>query len=186
MKKLLLLLGLASSLASAECYIRSETNLTKQAVSSVPVDIQRMITPERGGSRCVVRYRVLVRGEWATVEGIADGPTENSACASALDARRGYLLEEPEAGTVRADQAMVCSDLPDIRVHPVHVGEVIWESETDMHRHPDERKYFNYKDTQCRMFTERNARNGNFYTYQGIISRVNSKPNSKWVVVDKY
>ena len=81
---------------------------------------------------------------------------------------------------------MVCSDQPEIRVRRVHVGDRIWESETDLHILPAERKYFTYKGTQCRTFIERDARDQNMYLYQGIMCKEDSRPNTKWLVLDKY
>ena len=114
------------------------------------------------------------------------GRDEGSACVQAMDIGRGSVLAEVEPSRVRADTQMVCSDIPDIRIRPVRIGEVVWESETDMHRHEQERKYFDYKQTKCRMFTERNSKDRNLYTYQGIICKADTNPNGKWQVVDKY
>jgi hypothetical protein len=120
------------------------------------------------------------------MEGVAVADTEEQACARAADLKTASVLGEVVRETVHAKQEMVCSDLPDIQVHAVQVGDTIWESETDVHRVPAERAYFVYKGTQCRMFSERNNRNGNLYTYQGVICRENSRANSRWRVVDKY
>lgn len=187
MKSLLIVsLLIAAGLAQAECYVRLSTNITRSAIGGRPTDVQRLVTPLSKGSQCLLRYRILINDEWATVEGIATGATEDQACATALDAHRGFQLQEPVREKVQASQQLVCSDLPDIQIRPVRIGEIIWESETDIHRNSQEHGYFEYKQTRCRMFTERNTKNGNFYTYQGIICQVNSKNNSRWQVVDKY
>jgi len=187
MKRLLAVgLCLVSSVAVADCYVRSNIKLSRPAINAGPTDLQRAVVPDLAGQKCVVRYRVHIGDEWHTAEGTGLGQNEGSACARAMDIGNGTLLAEVEPSRVTADTQMVCSDLPDIRIRPVRIGEVIWESETDMHRHPDERKYFDYKQTKCRMFTERNARDRNLYTYQGIICKMDSLPNSKWRVVDKY
>jgi hypothetical protein len=160
--------------------------LTRQAVSIPATDIQKLVSPDARGQKCVMRYRVNINDEWQTAEGVGYGKTEAEACTQAADIGQGYLLSEVEPSRVTADTQMVCSDMEDIRIRPVRIGETIWESEVDMHRHPNERKYFDYKQTKCRMFTERNAKDRNLFTYQGVICRISKSAGSKWRVVDKY
>lgn len=183
MKQLLIFVALvASGLANADCYVRSSIRLTQ----GQPVDWQRLVTPDARGKKCVMRYRVQVNNNWQTAEGIGYGVDEGQACARAMDIGRGSILEEVVPQRVRADTQMVCSDLPEIVVHPVRIGDVIWQSETDMHTIPAERKYFWYKRSQCRMFIERDTKNANLWLYQGVICKVDATPNSKWQVIDKY
>ena len=186
MKHIAIALLVASGIAHAECHIRMNTNITRQAVFGAATDVQRMIVPDARGYKCVVRYRLNINADWQTIEGTGVARTEEQACGQAVDLKRGAVLEEVTAQKVRADQQMVCSDLPDIRVRTVKHGDVIWESEVDIHTVPAERPYFLYKNTQCRMFVERNSRDQNLFTYQGIICRLNTTKNSKWQVVDKY
>lgn len=187
MKKILILgLLFATTLAHAECYIRSSINLTRQSVSSPPVDWQRLVTLDTKGKKCVLRYRIQVDGNWETAEGVGIAPTEGAACAQALDVNRGRVLQEVTPTRVSADNQMVCSDLPEIRVHPVKIGDIIWQSEVDIHTIPAERKDFWYKRSRCRMFVERDAKNSNLWLYQGEICQVSNTPNSKWQVIDKY
>lgn len=172
--------------AQADCYVRSSIKLSRPDIDAGPTDLQKLVVPDALGKKCVVRYRVHVGDEWYTAEGTGTGRDEGSACVQAMDIGRGSVLAEVEPSRVRADTQMVCSDIPDIRIRPVRIGEVVWESETDMHRHEQERKYFDYKQTKCRMFTERNSKDRNLYTYQGIICKADTNPNGKWQVVDKY
>lgn len=185
-KSLLILLGAISMAAQAECYMRSSIRLTQSMIEHTPTDVQRLVVPDRTGYKCITRYRVVIQQDWQTVEGTATGSTEGEACARAMDISRGSLLEEAVPDRVSSDSQMVCSDLPDIRVRRVRIGETIYESEVDVHTIPQERPYFNYKRVQCRMFVERDTSNRNLFTYQGIICRKDSSPNSKWLVVDKY
>ena len=187
MKRLLIAsLIVASVPAGAECYMRMTANITPSQIWGVPTDVQRLVSADPKGSRCVLRYRLNVNGEWTSIEGVGVATTESQACATAADLKTASVLGEVVRETVHAKQEMICSDLPDIQVRAVQVGETIWESETDVHRVPAERAYFLYKGTQCRMFSERNNRNGNLYTYQGVICRENSANNSRWRVIDKY
>jgi hypothetical protein len=187
MKKLLIIgMCLVSTTAIADCYIRSDIKLTRQTINAGPTDLQKMVVPDSVGKKCVVQYRVHIGDEWHTAEGNGTGKDEASACVKAMDISRGHVLAEVEPSNITSDSQMVCTDMPDIRVRSVRIGELIWESETDMHRNEQERKYFDYKQTKCRMFTERNVKDRNFYTYQGIICKADSTPNSKWQVVDKY
>jgi hypothetical protein len=187
MKRLLIAAVIATSVpASAECYLRLTSDITPSQIWGVPTDVQRLVAPDVKVARCVLRYRLNVNGEWRSIEGAAVAANEEQACARAADLKTASVLGEVVREKVRAGQEMICSDLPDIQVRAVRVGETIWESETDVHRVPAERAYFVYKGTKCRMFSERNNRNGNLYTYQGVICRENSTPNSRWRVVDKY
>ncbi|CAB4129240.1 hypothetical protein UFOVP112_338 [uncultured Caudovirales phage] len=187
MKKIIAVgLCLLSTTVLADCYIRSSVKLVRQNINFGPTDLQRLVVPDSQGQKCILRYRVNINDEWRTAEGIGVGKTEADACKQAMDIGRGSILLEVEVKRVTASTDMVCSDLPDIRIRPVRIGDIIWESEVDVHRHQNEQKYFDYKQTRCRMFTERNAKDRNFYTYQGIICKVDSSPNSKWQVVDKY
>lgn len=186
MKRVMLAgLCLVATVANADCYVRSTTTIVPAALQSAPTDFHKILTPDPKGFKCAVRYRVYMNDEWNLVEGVAVHNDPDSACARALDVKRGSVLLDPTREMIKSDQQMVCSDLPDIRVRPVRVGELIWESETDLHRHPDERKHFMYKNTKCRMFTERAAEDGNLQTYQGIICQEDPK-SMKWRVIDKY
>jgi len=186
MKRVLLAsLCLASALANAECYVRTTTTISRSALLVEPTDFQQIVSPDTKGVKCAIRYRVNVDGEWETVEGVGVHNDSGVACAKAIKLDNAVVLKEPTRDIVKADQQMVCSDLPDIRVRPVRVGEKIWESETDLHRNPNERKYFVYKNTKCRMFTERETKNGNLQTYQGVICKADTN-SPKWIVVDKY
>jgi hypothetical protein len=168
---------------NADCYVRSAVHLTR---TSQPVDWQKLVTPDSRGQKCLVQYRVLLNNKWETAEGEAVGSNESEACARALDIGRGYLLAEVTPDRVAADSQMVCSDLPEITVHPVHIGDIIWQSEVDVHTIPAERKDFWYKRSRCRMFVERDAKNSNLWLYQGEICQISTQPNSKWQVIDKY
>lgn len=186
-RAIIISLCLVSSTAMADCFMRSNISLSRQTIYGAPTDIQRLVVPDDRGQKCVMRYRIYVDSAWETAEGVGHGKTEDQACKQALELSRGAVLQEVAPTHVRADNQMVCSDLPDIRVRPVNRGELIWESETDMHSHPQERgKYFTYKQATCRKFIERADRNQNLIVYQGIICQANTLPGSKWRVIDKY
>jgi hypothetical protein len=186
--KRILVIGLltASTAVSAECYMRTQVNLSRQAVFGPPTDVHRIVTPEAGGYRCSLQYRVNVNNQWHNAEGQGTGKTEDAACQQAMDLKNGALLADVTPDRVNANTQMVCLDGPEIKVRRVRIGEQIWESEVDVHTVPTERPYFKFKNTQCRMFVERNAREGNLYTHQGVICRENTTPGSKWLVVAKY
>jgi len=183
----LTLIGLSIySNVQAECYMRSSTTMSRQTIQTQPVDIEQLVTPDDKGYVCSARYRVQVDNSWQTLEGIGRAGTEARACALAVEVDRGHALLEVKPQTIKADSQMVCSDLPDIQVHPVKIGDVIYQSEVDMHTIPSERKDFWYKRTQCRMFVEKDAKNTNLWLYQGVICRIDTTPKSKWRVIDKY
>jgi hypothetical protein len=187
MKRTFLLgLCLASTVAYADCMVKTDINLSLQKIELGPTDIQKMVSSEGTGKSCSIRYRVNINDEWKTAEGVGQGATEAEACKQAMNLHNGILLAEVEPSKVSANTQMVCSSLENIQIRQVKIGETIWESEVDIHRHPKERRYFDYKQTKCRMFTERNNRDKNLYTYQGVICKITTAPGSKWRVVDKY
>ena len=187
MKRALIVgLALISSTALADCYTRSSIHMTRQTVDAGPTDVQRLVTPDARGFKCAVRYRVNIGGDWHTAEGLAVGRTESESCTRAMDVGQGQVLSEIEPTSIRADMQMVCSDLPEIRVRPVRIGETVWESETDMHSNPQERRYFWYKRTKCRLFQERDPRDRNLIIYQGVVCQADGTANSKWRVIDKF
>jgi hypothetical protein len=166
--------------------MRTQLDLTRQQRHSSPTDLHSIVTPDAQGYKCSVRYRINISNEWRNAEGVGRGQTEDAACKQALDLKRGALLAEVTPDKVTADTQMVCSDVPEITIRRVRIGERIRESEVDMHTIPAERPYFKYKNTQCRMFVERNTREGNLYTHQGVICRESTDPRAMWLVVDKY
>ena len=187
MKRLIALaVCLATGVVNAECYVRSASTISKSALQSAPTDFQKIAVPDAQGTKCIIQYRVYIDNKWATVEGEGTDRDEAVACARALDLKRAAVLEEPTREQIKTDQMLVCTDLPEIRVRPVRVGEIIWESETDQHPFPRERGYFNLDNAQCRRFSERNTINGNLKTLYGVICRADSTSNSKWRVIDKY
>lgn len=188
MKRVLLVgLLLASQTALADtCYTRVQANLKKMGVTTTARDSQQMVVPDDLGKKCIVRYRIDINGQWRTVEGQGVGKNETEACRQAYSPASAYFLVDVEPTQVSADTQMVCTDRPEIRVRPVRIGEVVWETETDLHPHPDERKYFEYKHSQCRLFFERSGKGQNLFTYQGVICRIDRTTNSKWKVIDKY
>lgn len=176
----------ASVSVYADCYMRADINLSQMKVQGTPTDIQKLVAPDALGNKCTVRYRLWADGQWRTLEGSAVARTEAEACARAMTSKI-YSLVEITPGLITSDNQMVCSDLPEITVRPVNRGELIWESETDMHSHPSQRgQYFTYKQARCRKFIERTARDQNLIIYQGIICQNDTGPNSKWRVIDKY
>lgn len=188
MKHIALILTLLcfSSPAQSDCHVRSNISTRSPEVNSTPTDVQRFVVTTPNGFKCTAQYRIHIGDNWQTAEGVGKGTTEDAACLQATDIGRGTLLTEVPPQSIRATNQMVCTDFPDIRVRPVKIGEMVWESETDLHSIPAERPYFNYKHTVCRMFVERNGQGQNLSIYQGIICRVNSSPYSMWQVIDKY
>lgn len=187
-RAVVLLLVVASTSALADCYQRSNIKITQQKINGVATDIQRLVTPDELGQKCLMRYRLHIGNAWTTVEGTAVAKTEDEACEQAMELKRGVALEEVAPATISADHQLVCSDLPDIRVRPVRKGELIWESETDLHSNGLERTqpYFYIKEARCRKFIERTPKNQNLIIYQGIICQTTTSSKSKWIVIDKY
>ena len=181
----LLLLGLSLS-SLADCQIRSSITVADLTTDSRPTDARYLVTPDNiSGYECSVRYRIHYEGAWHDVEGTSHGETKTDACAHALDVNRGYILAGEKATHASAETQMVCSDRPELHVHPVAIGDNIWESETEF---PSKSGlvYFKYQGDLCRFFEERGVRHRTVAIYTGVICRNGDTPESKWRVVDKF
>ena len=177
---------LMSTTVMAECYVRMDAKLTREAVFGTATDVQQMVSRDSNGYRCVAQYRINLNGDWHTAEGVGHGVTETQACQQAIDLKNSALLAEVEPHRIKSKTEMVCSTFEPIQIRKVRVGERIRESEVDVHVVPAERRYFNYGGARCRMFVERDAKSGKVFTRQGVICQETQQPNSSWIVVDKY
>lgn len=83
-------------------------------------------------------------------------------------------------GKVETESATVCKDGQTV-APKVKIGDVILESELPKAK---VRKYFNYKNSRCRMFAEHVAENKQLKEYYGVICQLDDSEN--WIVVDKW
>jgi ribosomal protein S4E len=84
-------------------------------------------------------------------------------------------------GKVQTETATVCKE--GTTVEPkIKVGDVILASEVGKSKIE---KVFNYRNSQCKMFTEHTAKNKELRVYHGVICQL-SGSDTNWLVVDKW
>ena len=186
LRKIPLILLLASTTAYSDCYVRSAvTNQTTMSITAI-ADIEPLVVPiSFTQNKCIVMFRAQVNGQWITAEGEKSGPktiSERDLCASAVDSGRIQILSKASGANLAVEQNMVCNEQPEIKVKVVKRGEMIRESE--VRPHPNFTKPFVYRTAQCRWFIEPEVHPGrDLLQRQGIICQVNG---NEWQVVDKW
>jgi|APCry1669189883_1035261.scaffolds.fasta_scaffold42004_3 hypothetical protein len=85
------------------------------------------------------------------------------------------------SGQMDAETTTVCKEgtgeYPKIKI-----GDVITEKEVGVSRMP---KYFNYRNSRCRMFSEHYPKDGKMSVYYGVICQTDNI-GQNWLVVDKW
>ena len=84
-------------------------------------------------------------------------------------------------GRVDSETATICKE--GVTVEPrVKIGDVILENEVGKSKIE---KYFTYKGSQCRMFTEHAVKDKKLKMYNGVICQLDHS-DTNWIVVDKW
>ncbi len=85
-------------------------------------------------------------------------------------------------GVMSKESVTVCQNgqIPNTKIK---IGDTILETEVG----PTDVKvgYFKYNNAQCRLFTDRESKNGKLRVYHGVICQVDNSSNN-WIVVDKW
>lgn len=178
------LLIATSTVASAECYMRSATSLTAKVDVQRLVDQRYMVVPTIAGKRCSATFRIQINNQWFDGYGDyewADETNDAAACKIAVELGKKDIITQNFERQVAGKQEMVCSDEPPIVEKPVQVGEVIRESQ--VMPHPGKPKPFKYRGTNCKWYIETDAKGTDMYQWQGVICEV--RPGA-WKVLDKF
>lgn len=177
MKYLLLSLAAVSQIALADCDIRSASTLTSNRNVSGTINLEKNISK----NKCTVRYQLEVDGDLHDVEETKTGNmSEGELCRAAIENGRKNLLASL-GGNFRADAVTVCQTKPNVQ-RRIRIGDTILESEVGA---STVTKYFKYKGTLCRMFTERLSSDGKLKVYNGVICQVDNV-DTNWLVIDKW
>lgn len=177
MKYILLSLLAVSQIALADCDIRSASTLTSNRNVGPTLDLERTIAK----NKCTVRFRLEVDGDLHEVEETKTGNmSDGELCRAAIENGRKNLLASL-GGNFRADAVTVCQTKPNIQ-RRIRIGDTILESEVGT---SSVTKYFKYKGTLCRMFTERLSLDGRLKVYNGVICQVDNV-DTNWLVIDKW
>lgn len=188
MKKLIIAAALAStSLANAECYMRSSTLAESDARIEKIADAQNMFVKLKSGQmRCTSTFRALIKGTWYNAEGqaiVAADVPEAQACARARNNGSVTLLQSVSKKLMTVQEEMVCTEqeLPKTR-NSVKIGDVVKESEVQPDPvWPDARRLAD--GNTCRRFVESDLLGVEMRRTKGVICQVSE---NAWKVVDKY
>jgi hypothetical protein len=177
MKKLILVSLLASNVALADCNVRSASIMADENTVGPVTNLVANFMP----GRCRVSFDITVDGisHHLQKEVVADMPGD-SVCNEAVEQAKKQLLLDT-GGRFKTESVTVCREG---RAIPptVKVGDQILESEVGKSKMD---KYFTFRNSRCRMFTERAVKNRDLVVYNGVICQIdNSETN--WVVVDKW
>ena len=129
LKLFVLLLAAFNSNAVAECYMQS--SVVGQAKGSIEqvADIKHWTVPFTNNQRkCMVTFRGYAKHSWWNGVGehvFSSAVTEDSACKVALERGKAQMIETVFGQVVLSEGQMICSDLPEIKVKPVSVGDVV-------------------------------------------------------------
>lgn len=177
MKYLFLSMLMVSQMAVADCDVRSASTLTSNRNVGPTLDLERTITK----NKCTVRFRLEIDGDLHEVEETKTGNmSDGELCRAAIENGRKNLLASL-GGLFRADAVTVCQTKPNIQ-RRIQIGDTILESEVGA---SVVTKYFKYKGTLCRMFTERLSLDGRLKVYNGVICQVDNV-DTNWLVIDKW
>jgi hypothetical protein len=179
------LLVCVSTVASAECYMRSSTTAQAKVDIQRVVDIRNMVSPTVSGKRCSATFRVQISGQWFDGFGAHewnDDTDDATACKVAVELGKQEIISANFKRQIVSNQEMVCSDEPAIVERAVQVGDLIRESQ--VMPHPDKPKPFSYiNGTQCKWYIETDVKGNDMYQWEGVICQV--RPGT-WKVLDKF
>jgi len=159
----------------AECEVRSASYLANDHEVSA---VQNLIKTPMAGS-CHVAFDLMVDGIVHSLIHESTGlGSEETLCQQAIqEARKELLLTL--GGTFKTEATTVCGDGTN-KVQKIRKGDVVLESEVGPSAIG---KYFKYKNSRCRLFSNHIERNRNLAVYYGVICQLDTNgPN--WIVVD--
>lgn len=178
-KKVLIFIWTSASfhLALAECDIRSASQLNHEREVGPVTDLEKT----KSTGKCVVRYRLMVDGVWNLVQAEEAGlEQEESLCYYAIEKARRELLVGL-GGTFQTEAITVCKDGRSAS-SKLTIGDTILENEVAWTK---KGKYFNYRNSKCRLFIDRRELNRQLNVTYGVICQIDSN-GENWIVVDKW
>ena len=176
MKTLVLLLALVSfNVFAEECQIRQASKVTATREMGT---IEKLVK-EKSYQKCRVKFSIVVDGEKHNVDWTHEdyGDPEIS-CQKAIE----YGLSELNmrlGGKYQTESMMVCKEGQAQLNRPFRIGDEGLENEFGT---VEKKKYFKFKGSKCRYFSER-YNNGTLQFAKGVICQ---NDNSLWTVVDKW
>jgi hypothetical protein len=178
------ILLLTTSLASAECFMRSTTNAKAHVTIQRLVDQRDMVVKTAQGKRCSVTFRAQIQNQWFNGYGVhewSDQTDDTVGCKVAVELGKQSIIDANFKKQIASEQDMVCSDEPKIVERAVEIGDLVRESQ--VMPHPGKPTPFKYKGTQCKWYIETDTKGLDMYQWQGVICEV--RPGT-WKVLDKF
>jgi hypothetical protein len=173
-------LAVSAGLASATCYVRSNTLSTTQASIEQRVDEQNTVVPLASGQfRCTATFRALIRNNWYHAEGQAIHSNQVQACTQALSSGSVQILTEVSGTTLTTQEEMVCTDQPLPQIRAVSVGDIIRVSEVLPDPQWPQALRFRDRNTYRRFIEP--TEHGKIL--HGVLRRLSE---TAWLVVDKW
>jgi len=178
MKKILLLLLLASQFATAEeCRIATAS----QMISERHVGDITNLVETKGIDNCTVEFDLEVDGKTYHLREFEKGLEQvASLCHYAKERARRNLLAGL-GGKFKTEAITACRE-GEIAPMKIKIGDTILETEVGPSKM---NKYFNYQNNRCRMFSEHMVVDRQLRVYHGVICQVDNS-NTNWLVVDKW
>ena len=161
----------------AGCDVRSASQLMNEREVGPVLDLEKKKSP----GKCIVNYRLVVDGVSHNLEAEELGlEQEESLCYYAIEKARKELLVSL-GGKFQTEAITVCSDRASPRPK-VLIGDVVLENELAQVQN---RKYFTYRNSKCRLFVERRELNRQLSVNHGVICQLDDLGEG-WIVVDKW
>jgi len=177
MKLILLASLLASSLAFADCNVKSASQLSNEHDVGPIVNLVKT----KGMDTCTVEFDITIDGVTHHLKEFEKGlENTESLCYYARErARRNLLMDLP--GRFKTESVTTCREGEAV-ARQVRKGDTILETEVG----PSPiKKYFKYHNSRCRMFQEHLVVDRDLRSYNGVICQIENS-DTNWLVVDKW
>jgi len=176
MKYTSLILLLVSTLANAECNVKSASQNVSQRTVSRPANLVKTISL----NQCKVKYNLSIDNQWYDVEYTHKGlEADEVLCATAIEEGRKILLSQM-GGVFQTESITVCNEGKSVQFRPVKVGDLVMDNELGkMNRGQN----FKYRNSNCRLFREKYEKDRIFRVTHGVMCQTD---HQEWIVVDKW
>jgi len=177
MKTILLASLLVSSLAFADCNVKSASQLANEHDVGPIVNLVKT----KGMDTCTVEFDITVDGVKHHLKEFEKGlENTESLCYYARErARRNLLMDLP--GRFKTESVTTCREGESV-ARQVKKGDTILETEVGP---SPVKQYFTYRNTRCRMFQEHLVVDRELRNYNGVICQIENS-DTNWLVVDKW
>ena len=177
MKHLLLVSALLSSVAFADCNVKSASQLAAEHNVGPITNLIKNRTIDS----CTVEFDITVDGVNHHLKEFEKGlENPESLCYYARErARRNLLMDLP--GKFKTESVTTCRE-GQIVSRQIKKGDTILETEAGA---SPIKQYFTYRNSRCRMFQEHLVVGRELRNYNGVICQIENS-DTNWLVMDKW